>query len=214
MDDPAQAQAYARADFAEPNSLFVDSFAERFPGFRGGLMVDLGCGPADIPIRFAQRFPACRVVALDGAPRMLALADAAVGAARLEDRVVTSVRRFGHDTVPAALESAADAVVSNSLLHHLHDPADLWRWVRACAGPGAAVLVMDLVRPHDAAAARSLVEQYAADEAEVLKEDFYRSLLAAYRLEEVALQLQRAELADFEVTQVSDRHLLVCGTAS
>ena len=213
MNDPAQAQAYAQADFSEPNGLFVDTFAARFPAFSGGLVVDLGCGPADIAVRLARRFPACRVVALDGAPRMLALADGLVAAARLQDRVVTSVCRFGQDPVPAALAAAADAVVSNSLLHHLHNPQELWRWVRACARPGAAVLVMDLLRPVDVAAARGLVECHAADEAEVLKADFYRSLLAAYRLEEVVRQLQRADLADFEVAQISDRHLLVCGMA-
>lgn len=213
MDDPAQARAYAQADFAEPNGLFVDLFVERFPEFSAGLVVDLGCGPADIPIRLARRFPACRVMALDGAPRMLALADAAVAAARLDDRVMTGRCRIGHDAVPGALAHAADAVVSNSLLHHLEDPAALWQWVRACARPGGAVLIMDLIRPASASVARSLVEIYAADEAPVLKQDFYHSLLAAYRLEEVALQLERVQLTDFDVSQVSDRHLLVCGSA-
>jgi hypothetical protein len=29
----------------------------------------------------------------------------------------------------------------------MHDPLDLWRAIRACAAPGAAVLVMHLIRP-------------------------------------------------------------------
>ena len=33
MDLPAHAQAYANADFSEPNSKFVALFSEKFPGF-------------------------------------------------------------------------------------------------------------------------------------------------------------------------------------
>ena len=45
MDDPAQAEAYARADFAEENQGFVDRFKEYFPEFSQGKVLDLGCGP-------------------------------------------------------------------------------------------------------------------------------------------------------------------------
>ena len=54
MDDPKQAEAYARADFAKENQGFVDRFKEYFPEFSQGKVLDLGCGPADIPIRFAN----------------------------------------------------------------------------------------------------------------------------------------------------------------
>ncbi len=54
MDDPTQAEAYAGADFAEENQGFVDRFKEYFPDFLQGKVLDLGCGPADIPIRFAN----------------------------------------------------------------------------------------------------------------------------------------------------------------
>ena len=213
MDDAEQALAYARADFDEPNRLFVETFVEKFPGFAPGLVVDLGCGPADIPIRLVRRYRHCRVVALDGAPRMLALADAAIAEARVADRVVTSVCHFGRDAVPDALCQAADAVISNSLLHHLRDPGELWTSVRACARPGARVLVMDLLRPQSESAAREIVANYAAGEPRVLQEDFYRSLCAAYRADEIADQLGAAGLAGFDVEQISDRHLLVSGLA-
>jgi hypothetical protein len=51
--------------------------------------------------------------------------------------------------------------------------------------PGAPVLVMDLMRPASPAAAEALVEQYAAGEPEVLRRDFYNSLLAAFEPGEV-----------------------------
>jgi hypothetical protein len=55
MDDPEQTEAYAAADFAEENQGFVDRFAEYFPEFSSGRVLDVGCGPADIPVRFARR---------------------------------------------------------------------------------------------------------------------------------------------------------------
>jgi hypothetical protein len=46
MDVPLHAQAYASADFSEPNSKLVALFSEKFPAFSGQHIMDLGCGPA------------------------------------------------------------------------------------------------------------------------------------------------------------------------
>src|SRR3989442_11472854 len=73
MDDPAQALAYSRADFEEENQGFVDRFAEFYPEFKAGHVLDLGCGPADIPILLARTLPQCRITGVDGSPPMIAL---------------------------------------------------------------------------------------------------------------------------------------------
>jgi SAM-dependent methyltransferase len=117
------------------------------------------------------------------------------------------------DTLPSALLPRAhyDLVLSNSLLHHLHDPQVLWRTVRETAKPGAMVLVMDLMRPASAGWAEALVSTYAADAPEVLRRDFRRSLFAAFEPAEVADQLAAAGLDGLELGVVSDRHLAVWG---
>jgi 2-polyprenyl-3-methyl-5-hydroxy-6-metoxy-1,4-benzoquinol methylase len=104
-----------------------------------------------------------------------------------------------------------DAVISNSLLHHLHDPSVFWTAVRETGAPGAAVLVMDLFRPRTRADAQAIVDQYAAGEPEVLRADFLASLCAAFEPEEVRAQLRASGLAALQVRTVSDRHLLVTG---
>ena len=58
-----------------------------------------------------------------------------------------------------------------------------------------------------------LVAEHAGDESALLQEEFYRSLLAAYRPDEVRAQLAEAGLANLEVAAVSDRHLDVWGQA-
>jgi len=70
-------------------------------------------------------------------------------------------------------------VLSNSLLHYLHDPQVLWQSIRKAAKPGAIVLVMDLLRPSSAGWAESLVAAYAADVPEPLRRDFRRVSLGS-----------------------------------
>lgn len=210
MDDLEQARAYAEADFDESNTLCIDLVTGKFPDWPGGgAILDLGCGPGDITIRLARAFPACQVHGLDGSQAMLDFADAALAATPgLGDRV-----RFIFGLVPGARlpREKYDAVVSNSLLHHLHDPAVMWETVKAVAAPGAPVMIMDLFRLPTIDEARGLVDRYAAGDPEVLRTDFYNSLLAAFEVEEVRVQLDRAGLGDFRVEQVSDRHLAAWG---
>ena len=210
MDERVQARAYAGADFDEPNSQFVERF-ERHIGLPSGPVLDIGCGPGDIPLRLVRRFPELEVHGLDGAEAMLALArDALAREPALAGRL-----RFIAGRVPeVALPHAGyAAVISNSLLHHLHQPDALWQMVRRVAAPGAGVMVMDLFRPADREAAAEIVHAYAANEPEVLRRDFFNSLLAAFTPDEVAAQLQRAGLVRLRVETISDRHLLIHGTA-
>jgi ubiquinone/menaquinone biosynthesis C-methylase UbiE len=211
MNDPAQARAYAGADFAAPHSQFIELFRQTFPDYDGqGVVLDLGCGPADITLRFARAWPACTVHGVDGAPAMLQPGRQAVDAAGLADRITLLEGRLPGVTLPLP---QYDAVISNSLLHHLAEPQVLWDSIKRYARPQAPVFVMDLRRPDSVTAAAQLVETYAGDEPAILREDFYRSLLAAYTVEEVAAQLQVAGLA-LALRVVSDRHFIVHGFVS
>ena len=115
--------------------------------------------------------------------------------------------------IPGALDRHPpfDAVMSNSLLHHLADPMVLWETIHRVTRPGAPVYVMDLRRPESDERARAIVEEHARDEPEVLRHDFYMSLHAAYTPSEVSVQLKAAGLDTLTVTLPSDRHLLVSG---
>lgn len=208
MEDPDQARAYAEADFEQPHNTFVELFAARFPALPAqGRVLDLGCGPADIVCRFARAYPRCAIDGVDGSAAMLALGQKALIAAGLEERV-----RLLQAVLPGAElpEPGYAVVISNSLLHHLGDPGVLWQAVRRWGRPGAPVFIMDLCRPDSRAETEALVKAYAAGEPEVLRHDFYHSLLAAYRPDEVRAQLAAAGLA-LQVEQVSDRHLIAWG---
>ncbi|NGZ04366.1 MAG: SAM-dependent methyltransferase [Nitrospira sp. WS238] len=207
MDDPKQAEAYAQADFEEENQGFVERFREYFPEFAQGTVLDLGCGPADIPIRLARLYPDCRVIGIDASAPMIQLGERAVKAAGLAHRITLRCER--HEEVADA--RIADAAISNSLLHHLPNPLLFWQKLRQLVKPGAPVLVMDLLRPESPEAAQAIVDQYATGEPDILRRDFYNSLLAAFTEDEIGSQLARMNLTRLLIDIPDDRHWVVGG---
>lgn len=207
MDDPEQALVYAQADFEKENQGFVDRFREYFPEFTEGHILDLGCGPGDIPVRFAGALPSCRITGVDASEPMIGLAGVAVKQAGLADRITFRCERFQ----AVSLVEPVDAAVSNSLLHHVPNPLQFWYRLRQLVKPGSPVLVMDLLRPGSPEEAQVIVDRYAAKEPEILRRDFYRSLLAAFTEDEVAAQLAEMNLSRLIVDVPDDRHWVVSG---
>jgi 2-polyprenyl-3-methyl-5-hydroxy-6-metoxy-1,4-benzoquinol methylase len=207
MEEETQVLAYAKADFEEENQGFIERFREYFPDFTEGQVFDLGCGPGDIPIRFAKALSACRIVGVDASAPMIRLAEQAAAQAGLTDRVTFRCVRF--QDLPGA--SLADAAISNSLLHHVPNPLQFWNKLRQLVKPGAPVLVMDLLRPGSPEEAQAIVTRYASNEPEVLRRDFYHSLLAAFTEDEISSQLARMNLTRLLIDVIDDRHWVVGG---
>ncbi|MDH5641969.1 MAG: class I SAM-dependent methyltransferase [Nitrospira sp.] len=207
MDDPTQAATYAEMDFSAENQGFVERFREYFPEFSQGQVVDLGCGPGDIPVRFAKAFPGCRVIGIDASRPMIDLAERVIAQAGLSDRVTVQCERIQDATGT----NQADAVISNSLLHHLPNPLQFWHKLRSFVKPGSPVLVMDLLRPESPEAAQAIVDRYAAGAPDILRRDFYNSLLAAFTEDEVTAQLARMNLTRLLLDVPDDRHWVVGG---
>ena len=209
MSEEEQARAYALADFEAPHEYFVELFKQRFADdIIDGEVLDLGCGPADVIIRFARHYPDCHILGIDGSEAMLKYGQQAIDEAQLGKRITLQKAYLPEEKMP---HRDYQAIISNSLLHHLDDPQTLWKVIRSCAQTGTRIFVMDLMRPRSESAARDLMEEYAGSEPEILKRDFYNSLLAAYTVSEVEEQLEREVLLEFSVKPVSDRHLIVTG---
>jgi len=210
MLDADQAEAYAKADFSEPHQRYVELCRDHFGAAEvDGWVLDLGCGPGDVTFRFARAFPKARMVGVDGSGAMLEWARKTAKA----DPSLSSRVQFVEGYLPRAAvpEHNYSAIISNSLLHHLPEPMVLWEIVCRYGRPGTQVCIMDLRRPATEDAARSLMTRHCGGEPEVLRMDFYNSLLAAFTPDEVRQQLERAGLGAFTVESSSDRHLLICG---
>lgn len=208
MDDYEQAKAYTESDFTEPHNAFVAHFKERFPEFTEGLVLDIGCGNADPTIRFAKALPNAKLIGLDGSEAMLKFAREAVLQEDLTERIQLNQCLIGEENFP---DSSFDAIICNSLLHHLDKPKVLWESIKKLAKPNTPIFVMDLTRPPSHFHANDLVLKHAQGAPEQMRRDFFNSLLAAYRPEEVRTQLDEAGLPQLRVEVVSDRHMVVHG---
>lgn len=207
MLDEDQAMAYANADFEEPHNHFIELLKESVGSAipATGLAVDLGCGAADISIRFAKAFPHFQIDGLDGSAAMLAEGIKAINVSGLHKRI-NLIEGYLQETT--LTDKDYNLIFSNSLLHHLHAPTLLWNCIKNVKGH-PSVFIMDLMRPDSEEKVDWMVKEYAAGELEVLQRDFYNSLKAAFTLDEVKQQLIGAGLDDFKVSVVSDRHLTV-----
>ena len=206
MDNPENVLAYAKADFSSVNQKFVDDLIKKYPDIK--IILDLGCGPADIPIRLAQALPKVHITAIDASKKMIESAKVAVKKAKL-NKHITLIQAY-LPGIPFKSKTF-DAIISNSILHHLPNPNVLWEEIKKLGKSGSAVFVMDLLRPDSPAKAKEIVKQYSGNEHPVLKEDFYNSLLAAFTLDEIKEQLKKANLTNLNAETISDRHWLVTG---
>ena len=88
----------------------------------------------------------------------------------------------------------------------------MWQVMDQCSRQGSVLYAMDLMRTDSREKAKEFVQMYAADAPDLLKEDFYNSLLAAYTVNEIKQQLLTAKLDYLNIEVISDRHILVWGT--
>ncbi len=210
MNLKEQAEAYWKADFSEPHNMFIDLFGKCFGNDIKGTFLDLGCGTCDITIRFVRRFKSTQIHAVDGAGAMLYFARKDIERYKLKEKIKTFCLTlpFKNTALPTI---QYDGVIINSLLHHLSNPNTMWEAIKKFVKKSGIIFVMDLIRPENTKQAKEIVERYSGNEPNILKQDFYNSLLAAYRIEEVKEQLKANNLSYLDIKKVSDRHFIVWG---
>lgn len=209
MDTAEQVYAYSTADFSAAHQGFVDACLQRFPTLSPTRLLDSGCGPADVTTRFAHAYPDSHIDAFDAGQNMLTAARSRIKALELDQRVHLLHAQLPE--FPALPSRHYDMIISNSVLHHLADPMDLWRCIKHFAAPGAAVAVMDLRRPRNASTLGKLVHHYCTAAPDILTKDFSASLRAAYTEKEIKAQLSAMDWAFLNIECLGDRHILISG---
>ena len=123
----------------------------RVPSERPGVVVDLGCGPGDLTLTLADRWPGAHVVGVDSSPEMLARAREVDRAGRVE--WVESAAETWDPTAHGAVE----LLVTNATLQWVPTHLRLLpRWLEALA-PGG-VLAMQVPANFDAPSHRLMRE--------------------------------------------------------
>ncbi|WP_210411364.1 class I SAM-dependent methyltransferase [Leptospira meyeri] len=207
MEDATQVASYAQADFETAHSFLIRKFQDRLPSrFSPDSILDLGCGPGDMSSRLYSLFPNSNFTFLDGSEFMLDHCKKRIESLvpKKRNKKMGFKKELIQEFVP---ESPYDLVFSNSLLHHLHDPFEFWGAVQRSIHSDSFIFISDLMRPDSLNAANQLIERYANNEPDVLKTDFYNSLLAAYRIEEVKEMLEIVRLdGRLNLEPITDRH--------
>ena len=212
MNGDAQVQAYADADFSSGDQATIEAIQRLLftssPLPPDPLVVDLGCGPGNITLRLAHLFPKARIIGIDGAESMLALARER---AQQQDVDISFLCQTLQEVLRGPLLGQADLIVSNSLLHHLHQPDLLWTVTQSLAAPGCRTLHRDLRRPSTDAEVQQLLRKHLTSAPAVLQHDFAASLAAAFEPQEVTAELHRLGLEQLKVSAEDDRYLVVSG---
>lgn len=201
MDDPDEAESYNAMDHAEVNRRFVTDLLAVGP--LGTDVLDLGTGTALIPIELCQQHPSCRVMASDAATCMLDIARYNIAVAGLEHRVQL---HHGDSKQLAFEDDMFDAVISNSLIHHVAEPKQaIEQMIRVCKENGR-LFVRDLCRPESLDRVEELVSMYAGKETPYSQQLFRQSLIAALTVDEVRGLVTEFGFAPESVQMTSDRH--------
>lgn len=203
MDTPEEAASYDAMDHSEVNLRFVLDFLTDHGLCQGGWLLDVGTGTALIPIALCRQDENALVLGIDLAQSMLDLGARNVNDAGYADRI--RLRRADAKALTGDL-GPFEAVISNSIIHHVPDPAPALIAMVNQVEPGGTLFVRDLARPETRLDLERLVETYAASESPPARALFADSLHAALSLDEVRALTDDLGLPPSSVTMTSDRH--------
>jgi len=191
MTDEAQVSPMPGPTSPQVNQGFVDRFRVCSPRPRAGTMVDLGCGPGDIPCASPAPSPAFTIHGGGTARSPDRARGQAVKAAAVEARVASALCP-ACPCCPLPLQSFRRRGVEQPGPPHARPAPLLERAGAASASRGRVVPSWISSAPNRPSGAREIVEQVFGQRGAVLKEDFFNSLCAAFTLREIASRSARA----------------------
>ncbi|WP_413677615.1 class I SAM-dependent methyltransferase [Prochlorococcus sp. MIT 0916] len=216
MQIPSQVRAYADADFSRSDSMVAKSLEKYLKKLgrtlnKADLIFDMACGPGNIAERIAKNWPLVNVVGIDGSKEMLNEAEKKLSENLTENLSYQLIDINSIATGEIHFPSKADVLVSNSALHHFHDPYKFWGALKKLGKTKCIHIHRDLIRPTSLKKAFEIKEKHLSNSPEILKKDFYASLKASFTVDEVIQQLVDAGLSQLEVFQVDELYFEIIG---
>lgn len=215
IDPRGEAADYHAMDHVAVNQAFVEDFrsgkfsVQGLPIVSGPRVMDLGCGSGQIPILLCQADENVQMIALDNEIEMLEIAKIEIDIAGMLSRI--DLQHGDIADIPAYDSGMADAVISNTVMHHLDDPAAGIATAVRLARPGGRVFIRDLFRPGAEPELELLVEKHGDGQSRAGQQLLRQSLHAALSMDEVLeitskLGLQGLGEGEPCVQMTSDRH--------
>jgi SAM-dependent methyltransferase len=214
MDTAEEAADYDAMDHGTVNIRFAQDALKSLAGRSSAgpvRVLDVGTGTALIPIEIARLEPSVQILGIDLAEHMLASARRNIEHSGFAARVQVACI----DAKSLPLKDTFDLVVSNSLVHHIAEPARVLRAMLDRCAPGGTVFIRDLLRPDNRVTLDALVTMYAggrpaeaaaAKRYERQKQLFADSLHAALTLDEIRSCAATIGIHAECIQVTSDRH--------
>lgn len=201
MDTIEDALEYDAMDFTDVNNAFAERAVELLPP--EGIIIDLGTGTARIPILITELNPRLKIIATDLSKNMLEVGKKNVSKSKFKDNIVLLPVDAKHLPYP---DHFFDGVISNSLIHHIPDPLQVFKEINRVAKSTATIFLRDLIRPDNEVQLNDLLLKYASDCNEHQRNLYKDSLFASLTIKEVEQFIRESNITRCIVYQSSDRH--------
>ena len=220
MNKKSQVKAYCAADFSlgEINFIkFINNYLEinNINLTRDDLIVDLGCGPGNISEKLSERWPDVNVLGIDGSQEMIREAESRVSKNKIKNKYRNLNYKCSDIRKISSLEifprKEITLLVSNSFIHHIDDIDNFFEFIINLSNKETINFHKDLIRPKDEETALKLKDKCSQKFNRILTNDYYASLKASYRKNEVQAKIVELNLNSMNVIEESDEYLIVYG---
>lgn len=202
MNNKLHCEAFANADRKYVENIFLSEMKNHIPVT--GKILDLGSGTGDFDIALlSDNKLVDKIIAVDASIHMCDIANSKVKTDKIE-----IVPKYFSDLK----DIDSDVTISSLTLHHQTDPSEFWNTIKKNTKPNGYIFVMDLVRPPNTETIPKVVTYLSSNESELFKIDFANSLAAAFTVDEIKEQLEKANLnLNVNVIGKSDIIMIIYG---
>lgn len=219
MNTKDQVDSYAEADFSYEENNFIRFIRKTLKKNKinlngSDLIVDLGCGPGNMSEKLSLEWPNVPVIGIDGSKEMILKAESRKN---LHPKKLNNLIYLYKDIKNIKLTDISNKkkitlLISNSLIHHLTHIDEFFECIISLSSKETLNFHKDLVRPLNEKSALKLKAECSLQYNEILTNDYYASLQASYRANELKDFILKKNLNQFEVLEEGKKYLILCGS--
>ncbi len=219
MNTKDQVDSYSDADFSKGEIKFI-RFIKNYLKKNNihltpnDLIVDLGCGPGNISEKLSKEWPNTSVLGIDGSKEMIHKAKIRKN---LQGKPLNNLNYLCEDIKNIKLVDISDKkhinlLVSNSLIHHITHINEFFECILSLSSENTLNFHKDLIRPINEKYALELKAKCASKYNETLTSDYYASLQASYRADELRNLIAHKNLNHLDVLEEDNKYLILYGS--
>ena len=219
MNTKNQVDSYCEADFSKGEIKFVRLIKNYLKNNNiyltsSDLIVDLGCGPGNISEKLSKEWPNTTVIGIDGSKEMIHKAKIR---RNLQEKPLSNLNYLCKDIKNIKLVDISDKkhinlLVSNSLIHHITHIDEFFECILSLSSENTLNFHKDLIRPINEKYALELKAECASKYNETLTNDYYASLQASYRADELRNLILDKKLVHLDVLEEDNKYLILYGS--